>query len=71
MAVYNGSIELISGIKQANNGDFALVDASAVHVSDDGKRLNTVLSELNTKLNNVAVNVDETELRAMLTEILV
>lgn len=31
---YNGSIELISGIKQANNGTFPLVDASAVRITD-------------------------------------
>lgn len=32
---YGGSIELISGIKQKNNGNFPLVDASAVRVTDD------------------------------------
>lgn len=42
---YNGSVELISGIKQANNGTFPLVDASAVRVSDD-KRLDAVVSEV-------------------------
>lgn len=46
MAEYNGSIELISGIKQANNGDFPLVDASAVQVDDTGKRLNEALEEM-------------------------
>lgn len=42
---YNGSVELISGIKQANNGTFPLVDASAVRVSDD-KRLDAVVGEV-------------------------
>lgn len=42
---YNGSVELISGIKQANNGTFPLVDASAVRVSDD-KRLDAVVNEV-------------------------
>ena len=37
---YNGSIELISGIKQKNNGNFPLVDATAVRV-DDATRLDT------------------------------
>lgn len=32
---YEGSVELISGIKQANNGSFPLVDASAVRIDDD------------------------------------
>lgn len=48
MAKYNGSVELISGIKQANNQDFPLVDASAVQVNDNGDRLDEVLNE---KLN--------------------
>lgn len=48
MAKYNGSVELISGLKQANNQDFPLVDASAVQVNDNGDRLDEVLNE---KLN--------------------
>jgi len=48
MAKYNGSVELISGLKQANNQDFPLVDASAVQVNDNGDRLDKVLNE---KLN--------------------
>ncbi len=41
---YKGSVELISGIKQKNNGDFPLVDASAVRVTDE-KRLDEVLND--------------------------
>ena len=48
MAKYSGSVELISGLKQANNQDFPLVDASAVQVNDNGDRLDEVLNE---KLN--------------------
>ena len=44
---YTGSVELISGIKQKNNGNFPLVDASAVRVTDE-KRLDKVLEELGT-----------------------
>lgn len=40
---YNGSVELISGIKQKNNGSFPLVDASAVYI-DDNTRLDNALS---------------------------
>lgn len=50
MAKYSGSITLISGIKQANNGTFPLVDASAVQVDDTGKRLNEKLSELSSDI---------------------
>lgn len=38
MAEYTGSIELISGIKPKNNGDFPLVEAKDV-LMPDGKRL--------------------------------
>ena len=41
---YNGSVELISGIKQKNNGTFPLVDASAVQV-DDETRLDETLQD--------------------------
>lgn len=41
---YDGSIILISGIKQANNGTFPLVDAPAVRVTDN-KRLDEALDE--------------------------
>lgn len=46
MAKYDGSIELIGGLIQANNKDFPLVDASAVQVDDTGKRLNQALEEM-------------------------
>ena len=42
---YEGSIELISGIKQKNNQTFPLIDAEAVYVDDDN-RLTNVLSKL-------------------------
>ena len=38
---YNGSVELISGIKQKNNGTFPLVDAAAVRI-DDSTRLSDI-----------------------------
>jgi hypothetical protein len=72
MAKYNGSIELISGVTQANGGDFALVHASAVQVDDDGKRLDVALSEIHGKINNITmsgIDIDEHELRAMLDEV--
>ena len=50
---YDGSVELISGIRQANNGSFALVDASAVRISDS-KRLDAYLTEFNNNKANVS-----------------
>ena len=34
MAKYNGSVELISGITQANNQDFPLMESHAIQVDD-------------------------------------
>lgn len=59
MAQYNGSVELISGIKQANNGNFPLVNASAVQVDDTDKRLDVALAELNEKLENDYLKADD------------
>ena len=43
---YNGSIELISGIIQKNNQDFALMEAHAVLVDEEGTRLDEKILEL-------------------------
>ena len=56
MGQYNGSIELISGIVQANHGDFPLVDASAVQVNDNGQRLDGALSDIIERLDNIDVS---------------
>lgn len=44
MAKYNGSIELISGIKPA--GDFPIAEAKDIQVDDEGTRLSTALKKL-------------------------
>ena len=46
MGKYKGSIELISGLKQANNQDFPLMDASAIQVDDEGTRLDEALKNV-------------------------
>ena len=46
---YEGSVTLISGIKQANNQNFPLVDAPAVRITDD-KRLPDALEELSEEI---------------------
>lgn len=43
---YNGSVTLISGIVQKNNGEFPLVDATAVRIDD------------NTRLSDLAFNIE-------------
>lgn len=64
MAKYNGTIELISGITQANDQDFPLVDASAVQVDDTGKRLDEALEEL----SNGGAGGSNLEIDATLTQ---
>ena len=52
---YTGSVELISGIKQKNNGDFPLAEAHSIQVDENDKRLDEVLKEL----NELGLSVDE------------
>lgn len=43
---YTGTVELAAGLKQKNDNDFPLVEAHAVQVDEEGKRLDAVLAEL-------------------------
>ena len=66
MAKYNGSVELISGLKQANGQDFPLVDASAVQVDESGTRLDKALEDKVDKseienISSSSVSVSKTE----------
>lgn len=49
---YSGSVELISGIRQKNDGDFPLMEAHSVQVDETGKRLDEALNELSNIANN-------------------
>lgn len=50
MAKYNGSVELISGITQANGQDFPLAEAHAIQVDDNGTRLDEALKNVSTDI---------------------
>lgn len=55
---YNGTIDLISGIRQVNGRDFPLVDASAVRI-DDNTRLDDVLNaDISDILRNFTIDVN-------------
>lgn len=43
---YNGSIELISGLKAKNGGTFPLINAQDVQVDEDGTRLPVMLGKI-------------------------
>ena len=59
MAKYKGSVELISGITQANGQTFPLVDASAVQTDANDKRLDKSLEEIKKNFNTVNASIDE------------
>lgn len=52
MAQYNGTIDLISGIRPKNGGSFPLVDAKDVQVKADGTRLDQELENLHQAVDN-------------------
>ena len=61
---YNGSVELLSGIKQVNNGNYPLVDASAVYVEDgvnlrDALGQTTSFAQLQSILTSTLENLEE------------
>ena len=43
---YNGSVELISGLKTKKGGTFPLVNAPDVQVGEDGTRLPAALAKI-------------------------
>lgn len=47
---YKGSVEVISGIKQANNQDFPLLEANAIQVDETGKRLDRELQGIKSSI---------------------
>ena len=60
---YNGSVELLSGIKQVNNGNYPLVDASAVYVQDgvslrDALGQTTSFEQLRSILSSALENLE-------------
>lgn len=56
LSSYKGSVTLISGIAQANSGDFALMEASAIQTQEDGTRLDTELSSIQTDIAALKAN---------------
>ena len=51
---YKGGIQLIAGITQ-KGGDFALVEAGAIQVDEDGKRLDAELTSIHDTINNLNI----------------
>lgn len=68
MAKYKGSVELISGITQANGQTFPLVNASAVQTDDNDKRLDKSLEEINKNFETVNANIEAVNTIAVSSE---
>lgn len=49
---YKGSIELISGLKQKNNGNFPLLNTEQIQAKSDGTRLDKVLADLGSDIES-------------------
>lgn len=47
---YQGSIELIGGLKPKNNGSFPLMEAKDIQVDSEGTRLDDALNSINTSV---------------------
>lgn len=54
---YNGTVEIISGLKPKNGGNFPLIDAAHVYVNDD-TNLNQVLAGIEEAGNNIKEYID-------------
>lgn len=50
---YDGSIDLISGIRQKNGGTFALMEANAIMVDENDTRLDKKLEDIDRSINNI------------------
>lgn len=61
MENYKGSIELISGIKQKNNGSFALVEAGAIQVDAEDTRLDVKLESIDSRLTELGEQTVDAE----------
>ncbi len=50
---YKGSVDLISGIRPKNGGDFPLVEAHDILVGNNDKRLDEALGDIESGLDSI------------------
>lgn len=65
---YQGSIELIGGLKPKNNGSFPLMEAKDIQVDSEGTRLDAALNGINTSVILTLAEYQELENRGQLKE---
>ena len=49
---YKGTVKLVSGITQNNNQNYPLMEANAIQVDENDKRLDVELNEINKSIQN-------------------
>lgn len=65
---YQGSIELIGGLKPKNNGNFPLMEAKDIQVDSEGTRLDAALNGINTSVILTLAEYQELENSGQLKE---
>ncbi len=65
---YQGSIELIGGLKPKNNGSFPLMEAKDIQVGPEGTRLDDALNRINTSVILTLAEYQELENNGQLKE---
>lgn len=65
---YQGSIELIGGLKPKNNGSFPLMEAKDIQVDPEGTRLDDALNRINTSVILTLAEYQELENNGQLKE---
>ena len=50
---YKGTISLIAGIAPTSGSDYAMIEAHAIQIGEDDKRLDVELEEINENLENI------------------
>lgn len=65
---YQGSIELIGGLKPKNNGSFPLMEAKDIQVDSEGTRLDDALNGINTSVILTLAEYQELENNGQLKE---
>lgn len=65
---YQGSIELIGGLKPKNNGSFPLMEAKDIQVDPEGTRLDAALNGINTSVILTLAEYQELENNGQLKE---
>lgn len=65
---YQGSIELIGGLKPKNNGSFPLMEAKDIQVDSEGTRLDAALNGINTSVILTLAEYQELENNGQLKE---